>query len=88
MILKFGKESDELPFQMFIFGSGHYEKEIQQLAHKYKAIHFFGRQSRETIRRYVSNCNFVLAPSTCLESFGLVALTSLARGIPTIGFAR
>ncbi len=27
-------------------------------------------------------------PSTCLESFGLIALTGLARGLPTIGFAK
>ncbi|MCX6822717.1 MAG: glycosyltransferase [candidate division SR1 bacterium] len=77
-----------LPVQLFVFGSGTYEKEIMQLAHKYKAIHFFGRQARETIRRYVSNCNFILAPTTCLETFGLVALSGLERGIPTIGFAK
>lgn len=88
MILKFWKDSNELPFQLFVFGSWSYEKEIQQLAYKYKTIHYFWRQPRETIRRYVSNCNFVLAPSTCLESFGLVALTALERGIPTIGFAK
>jgi hypothetical protein len=88
MILRFGEDNDELPFQLFVFGSGRYEKEIQQLAHKYPSIHYFWRQPRETIRRYVSNCNFVLAPSTCLESFGLVALTGLQWGIPTIGFAK
>lgn len=88
MILKFWKESNELPFQLFVFGSGSYEKTIQQLAHKYKTIHFFGRQSRETIRRYVSNCNFVLAPTTCLETFGLVALSALEWWIPTIWFAK
>ncbi len=88
MILKFWKESNELPFELFVFGSWSYENEIMQLAHRYKNIHYFGRQSRETIRRYVSNCNFVLAPSTCIESFGLVALSALHRWIPTIGFAK
>ena len=82
------KNNEELPFQLFVFGSWTYEKEIMQLAHKYKTIHFFWRQARETIRRYVSNCNFVLAPTTCLETFGLVALSGMERGIPTIGFAK
>lgn len=88
MILRFWKDDNELPFQLFVFGSWTYEKEIMQLAHRYKTIHYFWRQSRETIRRYVSNCNFVLAPSTCLETFGLVALSAMARWIPTIGFAK
>jgi len=30
MILKFGKDADELPFQLFIFGEGTYEKAIQE----------------------------------------------------------
>ena len=88
MILNFWKDSDELPFQLFVFGSWTYEKEIMQLAHRFKTIHFFWRQPRETIRRYTSNCNFVLAPSTCLETFWLVALSAMERWIPTIGFAR
>jgi len=88
MILRFGEDGDELPFELFVFGAWSYEKEIQELAHRYKTIHFFGRQDLETIRRYTSNCNFLLMPSTCLESFGLIALTGLARGLPTIGFAK
>ena len=88
MILRFGKESNELPFQLFVFGSGSYETQIQYLAHKYQTIHYFGRQSRDTIRRYVSNCNFLLTPSTCLETFGLSALTGILRDLPAIGFAK
>jgi hypothetical protein len=41
MILKFGRENNELPFQLFVFGAGTYEAQIQQLAHRYKTIHFF-----------------------------------------------
>jgi glycosyltransferase involved in cell wall biosynthesis len=82
------KDAEELPFQLFIFGEGTYEKAIQELAHKYKTIHYFGWQNLETIRRYTSNCNFILFPSTCLESFGLTALTGIARGLPVIGYAK
>jgi hypothetical protein len=41
MILKFGQDGEELPFQLFVFGSGSYEREIMQLAHRYKTIHYF-----------------------------------------------
>jgi hypothetical protein len=41
MILKFGKDAEELPFQLFIFGEGTYEKQIMELAHRYKTIHYF-----------------------------------------------
>jgi glycogen synthase len=88
MILKFEKDYEDIPFQLFIFGEGSYEKQIIELAHKYKTIHYFGRQNLETIRRYTSNCNFILMPSTCLESFGLTALTGIARGLPVIGYAK
>ncbi|MEI6774287.1 MAG: hypothetical protein WCL18_05895 [bacterium] len=41
MIELFGKKDKELPFQIFIFGSGSREKRIQEVAEKYKNIHFF-----------------------------------------------
>lgn len=41
MILRFEKEADELPFELFVFGEGSYEKEIMQLAHRHKTIHYF-----------------------------------------------
>lgn len=88
MILLYEKNKQELPFELFVFGSGTYEAHIQQLAHRHRTIHYFGRQPLETIKRYVSNCEYVLMPSRCLESFGLTALTALKWGMQPIGYAK
>ena len=88
MIEMFEKNKQELPFELFIFGSGSREKRIQELASKHTNIYFFGRQSLETIKRYVENCNYCLIPSECLETFGLSALTAIKLWLPPIGYAK
>ncbi len=76
------------PFKLFIFGSGSYESEIRKLSNANPNIHFFWRQDLDTIARYAKQCDYCLAPSKCLESFGLIALTALKRWLPTIGYAK
>ena len=44
MIELFDKEinsNEELPFELFVFGTGSREAKIKELAGKYKNIHFF-----------------------------------------------
>ena len=88
MIEIFAKEKKELPFELFVFGDGTYAEELKILTTKHKEIHYFGRQDRATIKRYVINCQYYLMPSTFLETFGLTALTAIARWLPVIGFAK
>jgi len=88
MIEMFEKKWEKLPFELFVFGSGSGEKRIQELADKYKTIHFFWRKSLATIKRYVENCSYCLMPSECLESFGLSALIAMKRWLPVIGYAK
>ena len=88
MIEMFGKNWKKLPFELFVFGSGSRQNKIQELADIHKNIHFFGRQSRETIKRYIENCQYCLMPSECLESFGLSALTAIQRWLTPIGYAK
>ncbi|EKD25370.1 MAG: hypothetical protein ACD_80C00078G0004 [uncultured bacterium (gcode 4)] len=88
MILKFEENSQELPFQIFIFWEGSGETKIQELASKHKQIHFFWRQNLTTIKRYIENCNYCLMPSECLESFWLSALNAIKRWLPVIWYAR
>lgn len=84
----FIKNHGGIPFQFYVFGKWKYEKELLDLWQNYNCIHFFGRQSLETIKKYQDNCNFCLMPSTFLETFGLTALNSLAMWIPVIWFAK
>jgi glycosyltransferase involved in cell wall biosynthesis len=85
MIERFWKE---LPVEIFIFGSWSGEKRIQELANENSNIHFFWRQSLDTIKRYISNCNYCLMPSECLETFGLSALNAIQRWLPVIWYAK
>jgi glycosyltransferase involved in cell wall biosynthesis len=78
----------ELPFSLFVFGSGSYEKELLELAGKSKHIHFFGRKTLPEIKRYIENCHYCLMPSTFLETFWLTALTAISRGLPVIGYKK
>ncbi|HRX63649.1 MAG TPA: glycosyltransferase [Candidatus Absconditabacterales bacterium] len=88
VLKKFVKENGEIPFSFYVFGKGKYVQELLNLSSKHNCIHFFGRQSLETISRYKENCQFCLMPSIFLETFGLTALNSLAMGIPVVGFAK
>lgn len=88
MIEMLEENKQELPFELFIFGSGSREKKIQELASRYLQIHFFWRQSIATIKRYVENCQYCLIPSECLETFGLSALTAIQLWLPPIGYAK
>lgn len=88
LIELYEETEEDVPFELFVFGSGSREKKIQELATKHPNIHFFWRQDIPTIKRYVSNCQYALIPSECLESFGLSALNALQRGLTPIGYAR
>lgn len=77
-----------IPFQFYVFGKWKYEKELLDLGQAHNCIHFFGRQSLETIKKYQDNCHFCLMPSTFLETFWLTALNSLSMWIPVIWFAK
>ncbi|MBU1758520.1 hypothetical protein KKG31_05210 [Patescibacteria group bacterium] len=69
MITMFGKEDKELPFELFVFGNGAYTEELKELTTVYKEVHYFGWKNLDIIKRYVSNCQYALVPSTFLETF-------------------
>lgn len=78
----------DLPFSLFVFGSGSYEKELLELSAKCKNIHFFWWKTLPEIKRYVENCEYCLMPSTFLETFWLTALTAISRGLPVIWYKK
>ncbi|MDR0370171.1 MAG: glycosyltransferase [Candidatus Peribacteria bacterium] len=53
-----------------------------------KNIHYFGFQPSSKIQQYVNNVQYCLMPSEFLETFGLVALNALSRGLPVIGYRK
>ncbi len=88
MLNMFVQKYWQIPFSFYVFGKWKYVKDLMDLGQKHPAIHFFGRQPLEVIKKYQYNCHFCLVPSTCLETFGLSALNSLSMWIPVIGFAK
>lgn len=78
----------ELPFSVFIFGSGSYENDVLELTQKSKNVHFFGWKPLSEVKRYVENCNYCLMPSTFLETFWLTALTAISRWLPAIWYKK
>ena len=78
----------ELPFELYVFGTGSYEKGLMQLAERFKEIHFFGRKPLSEVERYLENIDYCLMPSRFLETFGLSAINVLKRGIPVIGYQK
>ena len=79
-------DGDELNFEIFIFGKGSLESELLELVGK--RVHYFGWQSLERIKSYLSNIHYCLMPSEFLETFGLTALNALSRGVPVIGYRK
>ncbi len=79
-------QDKEVAFELFIFGKGSLESELLPLVGT--NVHFFGFQPLSRIRQYVENIDYCLMPSEFLETFGLVALNALSRGLPVIGYKK
>jgi len=88
MIQKFGWNKKDIPFDVFVFGTGEYGSQILDLSEKYESVHYFGFQPLATIVRYVPSCQYCLMPSVFLETFGLSAVNALSWGLPVIGYKK
>ena len=88
MLNKFIQQYWEIPFSLYVFGKWKYVQDLLDIAAKHNSVHFFWRQSLETIQRYQENCQFCLMPSTFLETFGLTAVNALHMWIPVVWFAK
>ncbi|MDO4714341.1 MAG: glycosyltransferase [bacterium] len=77
-------QGSDLPFDLYIFGKGSYENELLELGNQFSQIHFFGWKALEEVQRYLSNIDYCLMPSKCLETFGLSAINVLQWGIPVV----
>lgn len=78
----------ELPFELYVFGTGSYERGLLELSHRFKEIHFFGRKPLSEVERYLENIDYCLMPSKFLETFWLSAINVLKRGIPVVGYKK
>ena len=75
-----------LEVDFYIFWAGKYEETLLELTRECPQIHFFGWKPLTEIERYLSNIDYCLMPSLCLETFGLSALNILSYWISVIGY--
>jgi len=47
-------------------------------------VEFIGKLNRDQLADFYRHAQFVVAPSTCLETFGLVALEAMSYGLPVV----
>lgn len=71
------------PLQLRAVGDGPLGDSVAQaLRHDY-----LGRRTPDEIRALLHRSQFLVAPSTCLETFGLAAVEAYSCGVPVIAFA-
>jgi glycosyltransferase involved in cell wall biosynthesis len=69
-----------------IVGQGPLMNEIQVFVQQQKldSVEILGRLSREDLRPVMKSAKFLILPSLCYETFGLVAVEAFAYGLPVI----
>ncbi len=70
--------------QLVVAGSGSYEGELRRLADGLPHVRFLGAVDESELDGLYRSAMAVIVPSLCYESFGLVAIESLARGTPVV----
>ena len=70
---------------LHICGVWAYTDKIKGIAHNEWYIIYHGRVWKEAIKHHIQSCDYMIMPSTFLETFGLTALESLMLGTPVIG---
>lgn len=63
-----------------VIGAGPLEETIKQAFHE----NYLGRQAPDEVRKRMHASQFLVAPSTCYETFGLVAVEAFSCGVPVI----
>jgi glycosyltransferase involved in cell wall biosynthesis len=70
--------------QLWIVGTGRYERVLQRMAQGSSNIKFLGHQSGDRLRMLYEQAIATVVPSIWYEVFGIIILESFARGTPVI----
>ncbi|QFU89485.1 glycosyltransferase [Amycolatopsis sp. YIM 10] len=72
---------------LVIAGSGPMQDEVARWADGRDDVSYLGLRSKEECRDLIARSNTVVAPSTWLETFGLVIVEAMAAGVPAVAAA-
>lgn len=71
-------------YDLLILGQGGYEQEFRRLAHGSPRVHFAGWIGADRLGAYYRHARALVAPSLTYETFGMVVVEAMARGVPVI----
>ena len=71
-------------FPLKIVGDGPMARRVREAAARDRAIEWLGRQPRAGVRALMGDAAFLVAPSKCYETFGLVVIEAYAAGTPVL----
>ncbi len=81
-ILTLADAWSDLDYPLTVLGEGDKREIAEQIASS--SVDFRGLVPREEVREALRKCAFVVMPSTCYESFGLVTIEAFSMGKPVL----
>ncbi len=76
--------TDGSPADLWIAGTGDYERELRQLAGHRDGVRFLGSLTQEQLRGLYRRALAVILPSICYEVFPMVTLEAFREGTPIV----
>lgn len=79
--------ANDARLQLIIVGDGPERDSLECLANSDKLtanIHFLGRRPKNEVLQLMQKAEFLVSPSVCYETFGLVVLEAGMRGTPSV----
>jgi glycosyltransferase involved in cell wall biosynthesis len=69
---------------LLIAGAGEYAEHLKQLAAGNERVKFLGRVPGDDLARYYRDCEALIVPSICFETFGIILIEAWRSGAPVI----
>ena len=79
-------EAGRIPLR--IVGAGALAEDVKRAAARCPTIEYLGRKTSAEVLALIGRAAFVIIPSECYETFGLVAIEAFSRGTPVVASAR
>jgi glycosyltransferase involved in cell wall biosynthesis len=77
----FGEHRDA---DLVIAGSGEHEPELRRVAEGLEGVRFLGRVPNDELARAYRDCEALIVPSICYETFGIILIEAFRAGAPVI----
>ncbi|MCC7011626.1 MAG: glycosyltransferase family 4 protein [Planctomycetes bacterium] len=69
---------------LLVAGAGEYGEQLRALAAGLDNVHFLGRVPNADLLRLYADCEALIVPSQCYETFGIILIEAFQHGAPVI----